>query len=80
MCLTLAGHVVRAEGDSALVDIDGHTLTVAARGMNDLLSGEAVLVGLGSILARLDETEAAAMTTDRALVERAGRPTEGGIR
>jgi hydrogenase maturation factor len=74
MCVTMAGTVVSVADDSAVVDIDGHRLTASARACPDVEPGDPVLVGLGSILARLEPDEAEAMSTDLASVMTAGRP------
>jgi hydrogenase maturation factor len=80
MCVTLAGRVVSISGEMAVVDIDGHHLTVSGRAEPDVARGDFVLVGLGSILARLDPTEAERFTADVASVAAAARPpaAEGG--
>jgi hydrogenase maturation factor len=77
MCVTLPGHVVSVTGESAIVEIDGHRLAVSARAEPDVHPGDAVLVGLGSILARLDPIEAEAMAADLASVAAVGHPTAG---
>ena len=82
MCLTMPATVVSVGGDSAVVDVDGHRLTASAGACPDLAPGDSVLVGLGVILARIDEAEADGMAADLASVAAAGRPsrTEGDRR
>ena len=78
MCVTLPATVVSVTGDTAVVDVDGHRLTASARACPDVAPGEAVLVGLGVILARLDPTEADRMTADLTSVAAASRPSRTG--
>jgi len=78
MCLTMPATVISVGGDSAVVDVDGHRLTASAQACPDLEPGESVLVGLGVILARLDEAEADGMAADLASVSAAARPIPAG--
>jgi hydrogenase assembly chaperone HypC/HupF len=74
MCVTLPARVLSVEAGTAVVDIDGHAMTVSAGAVPDVVPGDSVLIGLGSILARLDPLEAEEMAADLASVAAAGRP------
>ena len=60
MCLTQPATVLARFDDEVLVEIDGRNRLVANLIVPDLRVGDEVLVGLGSVLARITDAEAAA--------------------
>jgi len=67
MCLTSIGVVVALDGGEAVVDLAGMQRRAFAWTVPDLQPGDIVLVGLGTILGRVDEA-------DRAVLERLEPP------
>ena len=63
MCVAVPGRVVRAGGGKATVEINGREQEVVAVALPNLREGELVLVSLGMALERIDEEEAAALTS-----------------
>jgi hydrogenase maturation factor len=66
VCLTLPATVLARFDKEVLVEIDGRNRLVANLIVPDLRVGDEVLVGLGSVLARITEAEAAAARELRA--------------
>jgi hydrogenase expression/formation protein HypC len=60
MCLAAPAAVISVEGDTALVDVDGVRLSVSRMLMPDIQPGDAALVHVGFILAKIDADEAQA--------------------
>ena len=60
MCLTQPATVLARFDDEVLVEIDGRNRLVANLIVPDLRVGDEVLIGLGSVLARITDAEAAA--------------------
>jgi hydrogenase maturation factor len=60
MCLTQPATVLARFDKEALVEVDGRNRLVANLIVPDLRVGDEVLVGLGSVLARITDAEAAA--------------------
>jgi hydrogenase maturation factor len=60
MCLTQPATVLARFDDEVLVEIDGRNRLVANLIVPDVRVGDEVLVGLGSVLARITDAEAAA--------------------
>jgi hydrogenase assembly chaperone HypC/HupF len=58
MCLTVPGEVVAIDGDAALVRVDGQLRQAATLAVPDLRVGDRVIVAAGSVMARLDPSEA----------------------
>ncbi len=54
MCLTSVGRVISVEDGQALVDLDGLQRRAMSLMIPDLRPGELVLVGLGTVLGRVD--------------------------
>ena len=63
MCVAAPGRVIWAGGGKAGVEIEGREREVIAVALPDLQAGEFVLVSLGMALERIDEEEAAALTS-----------------
>jgi hydrogenase maturation factor len=61
MCQTTIGRVIAVEGGVAQVDVGGQRRQAIALSIPDLLPGELVLVGLGTVLGRVDADDAAAL-------------------
>ena len=68
MCLIQPATVLARFENEVLVDVDGRNRLVANLIVPDLRVGDEVLVGLGSVLARITDAEAAAA---RELIEAA---------
>lgn len=58
MCLTVPGEIVAIDGDAALVRVDGQLRQAATLAVPDLRVGDRVIVAAGSVMARLDPSEA----------------------
>ncbi len=58
MCLTEPALVVGVSGDEADVVLGGRTRRLSALLVPDLRAGDTVLVGLGTVLARIEPTPA----------------------
>jgi hydrogenase assembly chaperone HypC/HupF len=58
MCLSVPGQVVAIEDREAVVNIDGRLLRASTLAVADIAVGDHVIVAAGSVLARLDDTEA----------------------
>ena len=59
MCIAFPGRVVAVEEADAIVDVDGRSRRASLRMRTDVVVGDWVLVGAGSVLRRLDSREAA---------------------
>ena len=59
MCIAFPGRVVAVEEADAIVDVDGRSRRASLRMRTDVVVGDWVLVGAGSVLRRLDAREAA---------------------
>jgi hydrogenase assembly chaperone HypC/HupF len=62
MCISYPGRVVAIEGGQAIVDTIGRRRRASTLLLPEVAAGDWVVVGAGSILRRLDQTEAAALT------------------
>ena len=60
MCLTQPATVLARFDDEVLVELDGRNRLVANLVVPDLRVGDEVLVGLGNVLTRITDAEAAA--------------------
>jgi hydrogenase expression/formation protein HypC len=58
MCLSVPGRVVAIDGDEAVVDVDGRLRRASTLPVGRLAVGDRVIVAAGSVMARLDTTEA----------------------
>ncbi len=58
MCITLPAQVVAVDAGGATIESDGRRRRAATLLLPDVQEGEWVVVGLGTILARLTATEA----------------------
>jgi hydrogenase assembly chaperone HypC/HupF len=76
MCVTAPGLVVARDGDEVLVEIDGRIRRASGLLVENLLPGEHCLVGLGLVLERLSEAQAAALAAD---LRRAGGSGMGAV-
>ena len=61
MCLTQPARVVAVSEHDVLVDVDGRRQLVTNLLVPDVRVGDVVVVGLGSVLARLTPAEAASL-------------------
>lgn len=61
MCRTTVGTIVSIGDGMAVVDLDGMRRQAVALLFPDLRPGELVLVGLGTVLGRVTETDRAAL-------------------
>jgi hydrogenase maturation factor len=61
MCRTTVGEVIAIEGDEAVVELGGLRRRAIALMVPDLRPGELVLVGLGTVLGRVDAADRAAL-------------------
>ncbi len=61
MCRTTVGEVLSVEGGVAVVDLDGVRRNAIALMVPDLVAGELVLVGLGTVLGRVTPEDRAAL-------------------
>jgi hydrogenase assembly chaperone HypC/HupF len=64
MCLDFVAQVITREGDVAVVESEGRRWRASTLLMPDTTAGEWVRVALGTILERLDATEAAAINEE----------------
>ena len=62
MCISYPGRVVALEGANAVVDTTGRRRRASTLLFPEITVGEWVMVGAGSILRRLDDAEATALT------------------
>jgi hydrogenase maturation factor len=58
MCLTFPGEVVAMEGEDAIVRSDGRLRRASTLALPDVAIGDRVIVAAGSIVSRLDPTDA----------------------
>lgn len=61
MCRTSVGEVIAVEDGVAVVDLDGIRRNAIALMVPDLVPGELVLVGLGTVLGRVTPEDRAAL-------------------
>ncbi len=61
MCRTTIGEVIAVEGGEAIVDLDGLRRRAISLMVPDLQPGELVLVGLGTVLGRVEPADRAAL-------------------
>ena len=64
MCIALPGRVLALDDDDAVVEMDGRRRRASLRMRADVMVGDWVLVGAGSVVRRLDADEAARITTE----------------
>jgi HupF/HypC family. len=67
MCRTSVGRILAVEDGEVVVDLDGLQRRAISLMVPDLVPGDLVLVGLGTVLGRVD-------ADDRATLERIDRP------
>ncbi len=77
MCLTVPGLVIAIEGDEAIVLCAGRRRRASARFEPGLAVGDHVLIGLGSVLSRIEPEEAQRLAADLAAVS-ADPAADGG--
>ena len=58
MCLTVPGEIVAIDGDAAVVRVDGQLRHATTLAVPDVRVGDRVIVAAGSVMARLDPSEA----------------------
>ena len=58
MCITFPGEIVAIDGDDAVVRVDGTLRRASTLAIPGLIVGDRVIVAAGSVIARLDPTEA----------------------
>lgn len=58
MCLTVPGEIVAIDGDAAVVRVDGQLRRATTLAVPDVRVGDRVIVAAGSVMARLDPSEA----------------------
>jgi hydrogenase assembly chaperone HypC/HupF len=85
VCISAPGRVQAIEGDDAIVEMAGRTRRASLRMRADVVAGDWVLVGAGSVLRRLEPGEAAQIQSilDTAIASHDARPaatTTGGSR
>lgn len=83
MCISYPGHVVAVEGHNAVVATIGRQRRASTLVVPDVAVGDWVLVAAGSILRRLEPTDARALTQTLDIARAATRstaptPAEGG--
>lgn len=61
MCLSVPGEVIAIDGDEAVVRVDGRIRRASTLPVGKLAVGDRVIVAAGSVMSRLDETEAEEM-------------------
>lgn len=64
MCITAPALVLARDGDEVIVELDSGRRRLSALLVPDLRAGDRCLVGLGTVLARLTDAEAARLTAD----------------
>ncbi len=74
MCLALPGEVVRIEGETATVDVDGVQVPVSLAFLDDVTPGDFVVVHVGYALSKIDPALAAEQI---ALMKAGGSNTDG---
>ena len=57
MCITAPGRVIGLDAEGAIVDLDGMRRRASTLVVGDLVVGDWVIVGAGTILRRLDPDE-----------------------
>ena len=62
MCIAFPGLVLAVDDSNAVVEIDGRRRRASLRILADVAQGDWVLVGAGSVLRRLEASEAARIT------------------
>jgi hydrogenase maturation factor len=72
MCRTTVGEVLAVEGGVAVVDLDGVRRNAISLMVPDLVPGDLVLVGLGTVLGRVTPEDRAALDS----IDRRFRPPE----
>ncbi len=58
MCLTIPGEIVEVDGDEAVVRVEGRLRRASILPLPDVRQGDRVIVAAGSVMARIDPTEA----------------------
>lgn len=61
MCRSTVGHVISVEDGFAVVDLEGVRRRASTLLVPDLRPGELVLIGLGSVLGRVEPTDLEAL-------------------
>ena len=72
MCLTLPGHVIEVDEGSALVELDGRRRRASTLLHPQVQAGDWVIVAAGTIIERLDPSEADFIRTEIARATEAG--------
>jgi hydrogenase assembly chaperone HypC/HupF len=85
MCVSFPGQVIAIDGDDAIVESDARRRHASLRMQSDVAVGDWVLVGAGSVIRRLDPTEATELhdilAAAKASLDRPpAAPTTGGTR
>lgn len=60
MCLALPAEIIRVDGDTATVDVDGTRMPVSLAFLSDVAPGDFVVVHVGFALSRIDAATAEA--------------------
>ena len=71
MCVGISGKVVKADGDTVVIDVSGATRQVSADLLSDLEPGDYVMVHAGIAIAKITDTadhEASQVLADKMLV------------
>ncbi|MGF1455720.1 MAG: HypC/HybG/HupF family hydrogenase formation chaperone [Alphaproteobacteria bacterium] len=76
MCLALPGEVVRIEGETATVDVDGVQVPVSLAFLDDVAPGDMVIVHVGYALSKVDPDLAAEQI---ALMKAGGAQADGPL-
>jgi hydrogenase assembly chaperone HypC/HupF len=71
MCITAPGRVIHIESRGAVVDLDGVTRRASTLVVPDVVVGDWVIVGAGTILRRIEPAEAIELA--QAIAAAAGR-------
>lgn len=58
MCVGISGKVVKASGDTVVIDVSGATRQVSADLLSDLEPGDYVMVHAGVAIAKITDTDA----------------------
>ena len=80
MCRSTVARVVRIDGSDAVVEFDGVQRRASALFVPDLVPGEHVLIGLGTVLGRVTTSDLEALRALEARLPDTGTtPASGGL-
>ena len=80
MCRSTVARVVAVEGDVAVVDFDGVQRRASTLLVPDLMPGEHVLIGLGTVLGRVTATDLDALRAlEAGLPDTGSAPSAGAL-